>query len=129
MHEGSREHALIAVSPGENSPVIEGILSFGILWLDWAREHTDKRAVEGLRVFVPEETSRFIRERALGLSASVRLEVFEYNERESALRQMDPAERAICKAALPRKRMRRRHSPWPATRWPTSVRLRRLTPN
>jgi len=36
MHEGSSEHALIAVSPSETSAVIEGILTFGILWLDWA---------------------------------------------------------------------------------------------
>jgi len=92
MHEGSHEHALIAVSPAENSAVVEGILSFGILWLDWARGHTDKRAVQGLRVFVPEGTSRFIRERSLGLSPSVRLEIFEYNQRESTIRQMDAAD-------------------------------------
>lgn len=92
MHEGVREHALIAASPDESSAVIEGILTFGILWLDWAREHTDKRAVEGLRVFVPEGTSRFIRERALGLTAMVRLEIFEFNEREGTIRKMDPAD-------------------------------------
>jgi len=45
-----------------------------------------------LRVFVPEDTSRFIRERALGLSRSVRLEIYEYNEREARIRPMDPAD-------------------------------------
>ena len=92
MHQGVSEHALIAASPDESSAVIEGILTFGILWLDWARERNDKRAVEGLRVFVPEGTSRFIRERALGLAATVRLEIFEFNEREGTIREMDPAD-------------------------------------
>jgi hypothetical protein len=66
MHEGAREHAVIAASRSETMAVVEGILTFGILWLDWAREHTNGRAVEGLRVSVPQGTSRFIRERALG---------------------------------------------------------------
>jgi hypothetical protein len=92
IREGSREHALIAVAPGENAAAIEGILTFGILWLDWRRSRAEKRAVEGLRVFVPEGTSRFIRERALGLAQSVRLEVFEFNEPESRVRRMDSAD-------------------------------------
>jgi hypothetical protein len=89
MHEGGREHALIAVAPGENAAAIEGILTFGILWLDWRRSRAQKRAVEGLRVFVPEGTSRFIRERALGLAQSVRLELFEFNEPESRVQRLD----------------------------------------
>jgi|HubBroStandDraft_1064217.scaffolds.fasta_scaffold03204_7 hypothetical protein len=92
MHEGSREHALIAIAPGENSAAVEGILTFGVLWLDWARGHANKRPVEGLRVFVPEGTSRFIRERALGLAPGVRLEVFEFNEASSRIQKMDSAD-------------------------------------
>ena len=92
MHEGSREHALIAVAPGENAGAIEGILTFGILWLDWRRGRAEKRVIEGLRVFVPEGTSKFIRERALGLVQSVRLEIFEFNEPESRLQRMDPSD-------------------------------------
>jgi hypothetical protein len=82
----------MAASPDESSAVVAGILTFGILWLDWAREHNDKRAVEGLPVFVPEGRSRFIRERALGLAPTVRLEIFEFNEREGTVRKMDAAD-------------------------------------
>jgi hypothetical protein len=92
MHEGSREHALIAISSSETLAAIEGILTFGILWLDWTREHTQKRPVEGLRVFVPEGASRFIRERALGLAGSTRIEIFEFDERQGRMRKMDPAD-------------------------------------
>jgi len=89
MHEGSREHALIAVAPGESSAAIEGVLAFGVLWLDWRRSRVEKRAIEGLRVFVPEGAAKLIRERALGLSQSVRWEVFEFNEAESRIRRLD----------------------------------------
>jgi hypothetical protein len=63
MHEGPREHAFLAVSPTENSAAIEGMLAFGILWLDWARNRAEKWPVEGLRIFIPAGTSRFLRER------------------------------------------------------------------
>lgn len=92
MHEGTREHAIIGVSQNENAAVVEGILTFGVLWLDWVRQHTQSRAIEGLRVFVPDSTSRFIRERALGLDRTVRLEIFEFNEREGRVRKTDPAD-------------------------------------
>lgn len=92
MHEGSREHALIAVSSAETPATIEGILTFGVLWLDWARDHAQKRPIEGLRVFVPAGTSRFIRERALGLAACAGVEVFEFHEREARIRKMDRAD-------------------------------------
>src|SRR5271154_3946475 len=39
MHEGARSWAVIAAAPGENAAAIEGILSFGILWLPLARGH------------------------------------------------------------------------------------------
>ena len=55
-------------------------------------EHNDKRAVEGLQVFVPDGRSRFIRARALGLAPTVRLEIFEFNEREGTVRKMDAAD-------------------------------------
>lgn len=92
MHEGSREYVFLAVSPSENSAAIEGVLAFGILWLDWTRSRAEKRPIEGLRVFVPEGTSRFLRERALALAPGARLEVFEFDESESRLRKMDPGD-------------------------------------
>ncbi len=100
MHEGPREHAIVAVSSAESPAAIEGILTFGILWLDWTREHAQRRPIEGLRVFVPESASRIIRERALGLSAAARVEIFEFNEREGHIRRMDSADVGNLKSRL-----------------------------
>jgi hypothetical protein len=82
MSEGSSSWAVIGVSPRESAAAFEGILSFGLLWLDWARGHAKRRAVEGLRLFLPEGQSRVTLERARALRPSVGLEVFEFGERE-----------------------------------------------
>ena len=55
---------------GESAAAIDGMLAFGILWLDWVRNRGGNRAVVGLRLFVPEGTSRTLRARALALSSA-----------------------------------------------------------
>src|ERR1700728_4557513 len=80
MREGSREWALMAVARGESAAAIEGIITFGILWLDCARMRAQLRAVDGLRLFVPEGASRVLLERAAALSSAARVEIFEFRE-------------------------------------------------
>ena len=92
MHEGTREWAVMAISSGEGAAAIEGILTFGILWLDLMRQRAGIRAVEGLRLFVPEGTSRSLRERAFALSSAARVEFFEFCGEEDRIQKMDPAD-------------------------------------
>jgi hypothetical protein len=77
MHEGSRAWALLAASPAESDANVEGILAFGLLWLDWARGRSTKRGIEGLRLFVPEGGSLLLRERLLALGTAAQTDVFE----------------------------------------------------
>jgi hypothetical protein len=92
MREGERGWAFLSVSPYENAAVIDGILAYGILWLDWEREHATRRAVAGLRLFVPAGTSRPLRERVLALSSSARVEIYEWCEPDGPMKKMDPAD-------------------------------------
>lgn len=92
MREGPRGWAVLAVSPDENAAVIEGILAFGILWLDWTRQHAERHAIEGLRLFVPKGTSRFLSQRVLALSSAARTEIFEFRESDAWMQKMDPAD-------------------------------------
>ena len=92
MHEGAQGWAFLAVSPNESAATIEGILAFGILWLDWTRLHADRRAVGGLRLFVPEGTSRPLRERLLALSPAARTEIYEWREPEGPMQRVDPTD-------------------------------------
>jgi hypothetical protein len=88
MHEGARGWALLVAGPSE-ADTVENMLAFGILWLDWCRNHSDKRAVEGLRLFAPEGTTRALRERALALSPAAKTEIFEMREPDSVMQRID----------------------------------------
>jgi hypothetical protein len=92
MHEGPREWALLAVSSNENAAAVDGILAFGILWLDWARSHATKRAVEGLRLFVPSGSSRVLRQRLLALSPTARTEIYELRQPDGPMEKVDAAD-------------------------------------
>ena len=92
MHEGASDWAFLAASPSENGTAIDGMLAFGLLWLDWTRGHSEKRAVEGLRLFVPEGGSRILRERVLALSPIARTEIYEFSEPDSQMKKIDPAD-------------------------------------
>ena len=103
MHEGPRSWAVLAAAPCENSAAIESILAFGILWLDWTRSHAgearrqdkqETRAVEGLRLFVPEGAGRMLEGRVLGLSSAARTEIFEFRGPEARIEKQEPADAA-----------------------------------
>lgn len=109
MCEGSRAWALLAVSPDEDATAIDGMLAFGILWLDYARGHSSLRAIEGLRLFVPEGRSRQLRERILALNSSVHAEVFEFSDPEGRMRKIDLADAGNLESRLiPRKEVEAR---------------------
>ena len=92
MHEGSRAWAVLAISASEDAAAVEGILAFGILWLDWLRSHAQHRAVEGLRLFVPQGGSRCLRERLLALSSAARTEIYEVREPDPLMQKVDSAD-------------------------------------
>jgi hypothetical protein len=102
MHQGTRAWALMAAGPHERDHV-EDMLAFAILWLDWSRNNSAKRGVEGLRLFVPEGTGRPLRERALALASSAKLEVFEMREADGLVQKTDAADVGNLKSSLVRR--------------------------
>jgi hypothetical protein len=92
MHEGTHAWALLAAAPSEDAATVENILAFGILWLDWTRSRAQRRAIEGLRFFVPQGTSQRLRERLLAFSATLRAEIFEMREPDAAMQKINPAD-------------------------------------
>ncbi|MFZ0519849.1 MAG: hypothetical protein WAL95_02430 [Candidatus Acidiferrales bacterium] len=92
MHEGSRAWGVLAVSASEDAAAVEGILAYGILWLDWLRSHVQQRAIEALRLFVPQGGSRCLRERLLALSTAARTEIYEVREPDGMIQKIDSAD-------------------------------------
>ncbi|HEV3481601.1 MAG TPA: hypothetical protein VGR97_04655 [Candidatus Acidoferrales bacterium] len=100
MQEGSRAWAVMAVAPGESTAAMEGILAFGVLWLDWLRGHGDVRAILGLRLFVPEGAGSCVRERCAALSSSAGVEIFEFRAVDGRMLKMDCADIGNLKSFL-----------------------------
>lgn len=93
ISEGRSSWAVMAVAPSENSVAYDGILSFGLLWLDWVRNHADRRAVEGLRLFLPQGEARATLERARVLSPTVNLDVYEFGRHDVQIRRVEASGR------------------------------------
>jgi hypothetical protein len=58
-----------------------------MLCLDWLRNYVQHRPVEGLRLFVPQGTRQFLRERLLALSPAARTEIYELRDSEAMVAQ------------------------------------------
>lgn len=89
MTVGRSSWALIAAGPSENSAACEGILSFGLLWLDWTRKSSHREPIAGLRIFLPEGQSQVVLERARALSPNAGLEIYEFTRDEFRIRRVE----------------------------------------
>ena len=104
LRRGRSAFAVLGVNAQESQASIDAALTFGLLWLHACREkHAAQLAVEGLKLFVPAGSSAVLRERMACLDHSLaKLELYELEERERALEQMDCADRGNIKTHLVR---------------------------
>ena len=91
MLKGTAAWTVIAVNAEEPQSTIDGILTLGILWLVYCREHAGgRRLYEGLKVIVPAGTSRTTRARMAWLNSAVaKWELYELDERTEQLERID----------------------------------------
>jgi hypothetical protein len=105
LRRGQSGFAVLGVNGKETQASVDAALTFGILWLDVCRTshfsqkqrevgHPKTRFVEGLILFVPRGTSALVRERMANLSRSAaKWRLFEFDEREDALVEIDCTDR------------------------------------
>lgn len=93
MSEGRSTWAVMAAAPSENPSTSDGILSFGLLWLDWTRQRSTRRTIEGLRLFLPQGQSRTTLERARALNSTVNVEVYEFGKHGLRIQRIDASGR------------------------------------
>ena len=88
--QSQRAWAVIGVNDEETPATIDGILTFGILWLQACRERTTKRVVQGLKLVVPRGTATLTLSRMAWLSgAREQWELWELDQRGEELEQRD----------------------------------------
>jgi len=79
MSLGSSAHAVLAASPHEDSGTIDGILTFGLIWLQHARDRARRYSVQGLRLFLPGRSSSVTAHRMAALASPEEVELYEYD--------------------------------------------------
>lgn len=103
LRQGTRSFALLGVNGQESQATVDAALTFGILWLEHCRQRGTERAshVEGLKLLVPPGASRVARERMAHLDrAAAHWQLYEYDEREGSLLELDAADRGNVETRL-----------------------------
>jgi hypothetical protein len=92
---GQSAEAVIGVGPDESAAMVDGVLTLGLLWLDYCREHSVKRSGQirhfsGLKVIVPAGAWRTTAERMGWLNADLaRFQLFTLDPRSEELVEID----------------------------------------
>jgi len=94
LRAGQSAFAVLGVNAEETQSCVDAALSFGILWMDYQRQHLAGRAhVEGLKLFLPPGRSEMLRQRAAHLNAeAAKWQIFELDERSEICEPVDFAD-------------------------------------
>ncbi len=89
--KGTAAEAVIGVGEAESASMADGILTLGILWLDYCRKHSERRRhFGGLKVVVPPSTWRTTAERMAWMNhAAAEFQLYTLDERSEELVQVD----------------------------------------
>jgi hypothetical protein len=92
--KGQQAWAVIAVNEEETPATVDGILTLGILWLDYCRSKGDgRRLYQGLKVFAPRGMSALTASRMVWLNErAAQWELWELNQKTEELEQREPGD-------------------------------------
>jgi hypothetical protein len=81
--------AVLAVAPSESAAAVDAALTFGLLWMDYARGRAKTGRFAGLRLFLPEGSGKLLAHRAKALRGSIAIEFYELNPALGRARRVD----------------------------------------
>jgi hypothetical protein len=89
--KGTAGEAIVGVGSAESGSTIDGVLTIGLLWLDFCRQHADpQRHFGGLKVVVPSGAWRTTAERMAWLNhAAADFQLFTLDERTAEFAPVD----------------------------------------
>lgn len=90
LRSGANSWAVLGAAPAENAALYDGMLTFGLIWLDRVRHTSQHGPVAGLRLFFPEGTGRAATHRLAALAPTTVVELYEYNPQSGRARAIDP---------------------------------------
>jgi hypothetical protein len=125
MHRGTEALALFAAAPEEDAATIDGILTFGLIWLDRVRDRPRRQPVRGLRLFLPRGTSATTAHRLTALASPHEIELYEYDPLHWRVRRVAISDAGnLATWLVPRREVDQAL----ATVLPEAERVRRLSP-
>jgi hypothetical protein len=74
---GSEAYAVLGASPNEDGATVDGILTFGLIWLQHTRDRARRYSVHGLRLFLPRGSSCVTAHRMAALASPQEVELYE----------------------------------------------------
>jgi hypothetical protein len=91
---GQHAWAVIAVNAAETQATVDGILTLGVLWLAYCREHAGgRRLYRGLRMIVPRGMATLTASRLAWMNSdAAQWELWEFDERTEEMEQRDAAD-------------------------------------
>jgi hypothetical protein len=125
MHRGTEALAVFAAAPEEDAATIDGILTFGLIWLDRVRDRPRRQPVRGLRLFLPRGTSATTAHRLTALTSPHEIELYEYDPLHWRVRRVAISDAGnLATWLVPRREVDQAL----ATVLPEAERVRRLSP-
>jgi hypothetical protein len=83
---------VLAAAPGESAAAIDDMLTFGLIWLNYAQGRAKTERIAGLRLFLPENTGKLVAHRAEALAPSTTVEFYELSTSMGRARHVDAKE-------------------------------------
>lgn len=83
--QGHTGWAFLGLSDEEGTAAADGALGFGLIWLDWLREHSRSVAITKLKLFLPRAAIAVIAHRAAYLDpGTVTVEIYEWRPSQAS---------------------------------------------
>ena len=94
LRAGQSGFAVLGVNCDESQTCVDSMLTFGILWMDYLRQHlSGQLLVEGLKLFLPPGRSEIVRQRAANLNPdAAKWQIYELDERPETCEPVDTAD-------------------------------------
>lgn len=90
LRDAERWWAVLGVSAGEDTPTVDALLTYALLWLDWNRRRYPERVWAGLRLFLPAGRTQTTANRLASLDTSrLRAEPYAVDEGEASCLRLD----------------------------------------
>jgi len=90
LRRGSNYTPFLAVPGGESAGAVRDSLTFGLLWLDRARQSSRRRSICGLRLILPRNTSSSVAQLLSAVDSSVPISIWEFDATRETLHAIDP---------------------------------------